>query len=231
MSWSLIFALVSIHSLFPPARRHTELLYQLPYPNGEGWYLQGAEDALFVLGWLVLMTAIRATAIEGIYQLVTYLSLVSRKRCMRFAEQGFLLLYSGTSFSVGMVGRPNGFPKQARWLTSHIQHLLMTSSYWLNFEELWSTWPSRQISGELKWYYLVQLSFWLQQLLAINLEKRRKDYRQMFLHHVVTSFLMYVAYAYRWTKVGNVVLVIMDVVDFLLPVCKRYAKCRDHQGI
>ena len=94
----------------------------------------------------------------------------------------------------------------------------MESSYWFNFEELWSTWPSRQISAELKWYYLVQLSFWLQQIVAINLEKRRKDYSQMFTHHCVTSFLMYVAYAYRWTKVGHVVLVIMDVVDFLLPV-------------
>lgn len=97
----------------------------------------------------------------------------------------------------------------------------MHSSYWLNFEELWSTWPSRQISGELKWYYLVQLAFWLQQLLAINLEKRRKDYSQMFTHHIVTSFLMYVAYTYRWTKVGHVVLVIMDVVDFLLPVSEQ----------
>ena len=33
---------------------------------------------------------------------------------------------------------------------------------------------------------------------------------------------MYVAYAYRWTKVGNVVLVIMDVVDVLLPVCEHF---------
>ena len=106
------------------------------------------------------------------------------------------------------------------WLMNP-QYLLMESSYWLNFEELWSTWPSRQISGELKWYYLVQLSFWLQQLLAIHLEKRRKDYSQMFTHHIVTSSLMYVAYTYRWTKVGHVVLVIMDVVDFLLPVSKR----------
>lgn len=97
----------------------------------------------------------------------------------------------------------------------------MTSSYWLKFDELWSDWPARQISGELKWYFLVQLSFWLQQLLAINLEKRRKDYAQMFIHHVVTSFLMYVAYTYRWTKIGNVILVIMDIVDFILPVCKR----------
>lgn len=98
----------------------------------------------------------------------------------------------------------------------------MKSPYWLNFEELWSTWPSRQISGDLKWYYLVQLSFWLQQIVAINLEKRRKDYSQMFTHHCVTSFLMYVAYAYRWTKVGHVVLVIMDVVDFLLPVSQTH---------
>ena len=98
---------------------------------------------------------------------------------------------------------------------------MKNSTYWLNFEELWSTWPSRQIRGDLKWYYLIQLSFYLQQILAVNLEKRRKDYEQMLLHHVVTSALMYIAYAYRWTKVGNVVLVIMDVVDFLLPVCKQ----------
>lgn len=117
---------------------------------------------------------------------------------------------------------------QCKLLINYIQHLLITSSYWLNFEELWSTWPSRQISGELKWYYLVQLSFWLQQLLAINLEKRRKDFAQMFTHHVVTSLLMYVAYAYRWTKIGNVILVIMDVVDVMLPVRKRCANSPAH---
>lgn len=104
VSWSLILAVASIHSLIVPARRYTEFFYQLPYSIGEGWYLQGADDALFVLGWLVLMTAIRATVIEGLYQLVTYFHLISKKNGMRFAEQGFLLLYSGTSFTVGMVG-------------------------------------------------------------------------------------------------------------------------------
>jgi acyl-CoA-dependent ceramide synthase len=50
----------------------------------------------------------------------------------------------------------------------------------------------------------------------------------MFTHHVVTSLLMYVAYAYRWTKIGNVILVIMDVVDVLLPVRKRCADLPPH---
>lgn len=219
----MILAVASVHSLIPPVRRYTQSFYKLPYPNGDGQCLQGVEDVQFVLGWLVLMTALRATIIEGIYRFVTRFRIVSSKTRMRFAEQGFLLLYSGTSFSVGMVRRFNTSPA-CTLLTTYTQYLLVTSSYWLNFEELWSTWPSRQISGELKWYYLVQLSFWLQQLLAINLEKRRKDFAQMFTHHVVTSLLMYVAYAYRWTKIGNVILVIMDVVDFLLPVRKRCAK-------
>ncbi|CAF9919040.1 sphingosine N-acyltransferase lag1 [Imshaugia aleurites] len=184
VSWSLILSVAIIHSLIPPVRSYTKLFYELPYARGNGQYVQGSEDALFVLGWLVLMTAIRATIIECVYEFVTQLRVMSRKASMRFAEQGFLLIYDFTSFSMGM-------------------HILVNSSYWLNFEELWSTWPSRELSGELKWYYLVQLAFWLQQLLAINLEKRRKDFGQMFLHHCVTSFLMYIAYAYRWTNVGN----------------------------
>ena len=107
VSWSIILFVASIHSLIPPARRSTELFYQVPYPIGEGWYLQGADDALFVLGWLILMTAIRATIIEGLYRLVKHFRLVRSKACMRFAEQGFLILYYVTSFSIGLVGKPD----------------------------------------------------------------------------------------------------------------------------
>lgn len=40
----------------------------------------------------------------------------------------------------------------------------------------------------------------------------------MFGHHVVTCTLLYATYVYRWSKTGNVVMCIMDAVDFLLPV-------------
>lgn len=84
-------------------RRYTRLFYELPYPDGEGQHVQGSDDGLFVLGWLVLMTALRATIIEGVYQFVTWLRIMSHKARMRFAEQAFLLLYYGTSFALGMV--------------------------------------------------------------------------------------------------------------------------------
>ncbi len=103
----MILAVASVHSLIPPVRQYTQSFYKLPYPNGEGECLQGVDDVQFVLGWLVLMTALRATIIESIYLLVTRFRIVSSKARMRFAEQGFLLLYSGTSFSVGMVKSSN----------------------------------------------------------------------------------------------------------------------------
>ncbi len=90
--------------------------------------------------------------------------------------------------------------------------------YWLNYAELWTAWPSREMSGLFKWYYLVQLSFCAQQLLAIHMEARRKDYLEMLTHHIITCSLISITYIYRYTRAANVVLCLMDFVDILLPV-------------
>lgn len=70
----------------------------------------------------------------------------------------------------------------------------------------------------MKGYILAQLAFWVQQVLVINIEERRKDHWQMLTHHFVTISLMYGSYRYGYTRVGNLILVLMDVVDLFLPV-------------
>ena len=52
----------------------------------------------------------------------------------------------------------------------------------------------------------------------INLEARRKDYYQMFAHHIITSMLMMSSYVLNWTRIGNTILCTMDLVDITLPV-------------
>lgn len=71
----------------------------------------------------------------------------------------------------------------------------------------------------MKGYMLAQLAFWIQQVIVINIEERRKDHLQMFTHHLVTISLIYSSYRYYHTRVGNLILVLMDVVDLFLPVC------------
>ena len=45
---------------------------------------------------------------------------------------------------------------------------------------------------ELKRYYIMQLSYWCQQLivLLLGLEKPRKDYMELVAHHFVTLWLI-----------------------------------------
>lgn len=71
----------------------------------------------------------------------------------------------------------------------------------------------------MKWYLLVELAFLVQQIFVIHVEERRKDHYQMLSHHIITSTLLSSAYIYGFYNVSNVVLCLMDIVDFLLPVC------------
>jgi very-long-chain ceramide synthase len=64
----------------------------------------------------------------------------------------------------------------------------------------------------------MQHAFWIQQILIINIEKPRKDYWQMLVHHIVTTILVFTSYGYHQTKVANLILCIMDVVDLFFPV-------------
>ena len=94
------------------------------------------------------------------------------------------------------------------------------SNYWLNLRGLWVGWPVREIPQLEKWYYLVQYAFWIQQILVVNIEERRKDYHQMLTHHVITCALIFASYGYHMTRVGTAILCVMDVVDILLPLAK-----------
>jgi len=96
---------------------------------------------------------------------------------------------------------------------------MYNSPYWLNLKELWAGWPHIQIDGLMKWYYLVQFAFWLQQIVVVNIEERRKDHWQMFTHHIITCALLFCSYGYYQTRVGNVILFLMDIVDIFLAVC------------
>lgn len=74
------------------------------------------------------------------------------------------------------------------------------------------------MTGAMKWYYLVQFAFWIQQVIVVNLERHRKDYSQMLFHHVLTCTLLFTSYSFYMTRVGNVILCLMDVADIVLSV-------------
>ncbi|ODH14274.1 hypothetical protein ACO22_06618 [Paracoccidioides brasiliensis] len=196
---TMIFAL---HNLYPSLKPYTSPFLQLPhYQPEKGTYVQGWDDIYFSSSAILAFTAIRAIAIEWLFQPIAQRSGLKQKASRRLAEQGWVLVYYLGFWTYGMC-------------------LWYNSKYWNNFRELWTDWPSRVITYSFKWYCLTQLSFWFQQLLVINIEERRKDYYQMLVHHIVTIALLGSAYVYGFYNVANVVLCIMDIVDYVLPFAK-----------
>jgi very-long-chain ceramide synthase len=76
----------------------------------------------------------------------------------------------------------------------------------------------------LQFYYLVQGGFWMHQLLVLNLEAKRKDYEQMFAHHIITIALLVSSYVTNFHRIGNAILCLMDPSDILLSVSAVHSK-------
>ncbi|KAK4451086.1 TLC domain-containing protein [Podospora aff. communis PSN243] len=207
-SFNLIALLFLAHGM-PRARGHTSKYFSLAYHNPQtGKYGIGWDDGYFMLFCIVLFTGLRAATME--YILAPFAKangIEKRKDLTRFSEQAWLLVYYLVFWPLGL-------------------YIYLKSPYFWNLRELWTDWPNREITGLMKGYMLAQLAFWVQQVLVINIEERRKDYWQMLTHHFVTISLMYGSYRYGYTRVGNLILVLMDVVDIFLPA----AKCLKYLG-
>ena len=58
----------------------------------------------------------------------------------------------------------------------------------------------------------------MHQVLILNAEAWRKDHCQMMTHHIITITLMVLSYFYNFTRVGCLVMLLMDTSDVVFPV-------------
>ncbi|KAE9972056.1 hypothetical protein BLS_004196 [Venturia inaequalis] len=203
LSLNLLLLLSLTHFFFSRARPYTSLFLGMSYYNPKSKkYTQGWEDMYFVATWIIIITGLRVAVMDYILKPIARYGGVNKPKAqVRFAEQGWLFCYYSLFSPLGM-------------------YIIYQTKYWFNLREIWTDFPTHTMNGLLKWYYLVQFAFWLQQIFVVNIEEKRKDYWQMFSHHIFTSALMFSSYGYYQTKVGVVILAIMDVVDLLLPLAK-----------
>ncbi|KAF1816088.1 longevity assurance proteins LAG1/LAC1 [Eremomyces bilateralis CBS 781.70] len=209
ISLTYLLTVFFIHANFPAARRRTRPLFVLPHNDpSTGKYIRGWDDLAFVASWTMVIMGLRVAMME--YVLKPFASaggVYKTKELVRFAEQAWLVVYYSISWPMGM-------------------YIMYHSKYWLNLDEMWTDFPNREMGGLLKWYYLVQFAFWLQQIVVVHIEERRKDHWQMFAHHIVTCTLVLASYMSYQLNVGNVVLCLMDLSDIFLSAAKnlRYLK-------
>lgn len=172
--------------------------------TGQVQYAKSYSDLAFVAYYIVVFSFIRQFVhFYGLYPLARRLGLHGSKH-ERFVEQAYSFLYYG---SMGVLGL-------------FVMRDLPT--WWFRTEHFWLEYPQWEMNKLMKWYYLLQTSYWTQQLfvLVLKIEKPRKDYTELVIHHCVTIWLIGWSYLVNMTWMGNCVFVTMDTSDTFLAISK-----------
>jgi very-long-chain ceramide synthase len=92
------------HVCFPRARSYTRPYFDLSYFDAETrMYSAGSDDFAYVAFWFVLFTGLRALVMEFFLQPFASWGGLKKKQSVRFAEQGWLVLYYSIFVPAGFV--------------------------------------------------------------------------------------------------------------------------------
>ena len=95
-----------------------------------------------------------------------------------------------------------------------------TPIWYFNTAAMYEDFPHKTHEGVFKTYYLLQASYWAQQMivLLLMLEKPRKDFKELVAHHCITLSLIWLSYRFHFTYMGLAVYITHDISDFFLAV-------------
>ncbi|SCU90823.1 LAMI_0E03730g1_1 [Lachancea mirantina] len=199
----------SLHGLarFIPEYTHKFTHLQYRYDKLDAYDI-GVDDTYMVITFIAALTLVRSSLLQYVLKPIAMrkFHIGSVKAQQRYAEQGWSLAYYSFSWIYGF-------------------YLYYLSPYFGNCDHIYLGWPHDRLSGIFKTYYLLQISSWLHQIIVLNVEERRKDHWQMFAHHIITCLLTTGSYYYYFTRIGHVILILMDVVDVLLSSAKMLKYC------
>ncbi|KAI9508950.1 longevity assurance proteins LAG1/LAC1 [Russula earlei] len=208
INWMIFTPLIHSHSPPSPFAPLIFISHPTPSPTDDSTdprYRKGWLDLVFLAYYVVFFSFVRQSILHKIcYPLAQHFGIRKEGKLARFGEQGYAIFYFSFFGAWGL-----------RIMSHH-------PTWWYNCQHFWIDYPHWQMSPELKCYYLLQASYWCQQLIVLvfGLEKPRKDYKELFAHHLVTLWLVGWSYGINLTLIGNAVYASMDIPDVFLALAK-----------
>lgn len=168
-------------------------------------YGKGPADFAFVAFYIVVFTFTREFMMQRVIRPIAERWGVRNKaKQARFMEQFYTAVYFSIMGPVGL-------------------HVMSRTPVWyFNTTGMFEGFPHKTHDWVVKAYYLVQASYWAQQgiVLLLMLEKPRKDFKELVLHHIVTLALIWLSYRFHFTYMGIAVYLTHDISDFFLASSK-----------
>ncbi|KAH6653833.1 TLC domain-containing protein [Truncatella angustata] len=186
------------------------LSYKLPleagaHPDTPHHYGKGSWDFAFVCFYIVVLSFTRELIMQELLRpLARHYGIRTRGKQARFMEQMYTAVYFAFLGPAGM------------YVMSR------TPIWYFNTRSMYEGFPHKTLEADFKFYYLFQAAYWAQQaiVLLLGVEKRRKDFRELVGHHIVSLLLIGLSYRFHFTYMGLPVYITHDISDFFLATSK-----------
>ncbi|KAJ5757917.1 uncharacterized protein N7511_006611 [Penicillium nucicola] len=171
-------------------------------PNPQ--YGKGPWDLAFVLFYTIVLSFTREFIMQELLRPLARKYVKSTGKQARFMEQAYTVLYFGVLGPAGLYV------------------MRQTPVWYFNTRGMYEGFPHRTHEAAFKFYYLFEAAYWAQQALVmvLGLEKPRKDYYELVMHHIVTLALIGLSYRFHFTYLGIGVYLTHDISDFFLALSK-----------
>ncbi|KAJ5095241.1 hypothetical protein N7532_007532, partial [Penicillium argentinense] len=216
----LLLAILSLYAINPTEsnflHRFIFLSYAYPStPNGDAQhheiqvlYGKGKWDLAFVTFYTTLLTFTREFIMQELLApfAKSRFAAIPKTKQLRCMEQMYTALYFAFAGPAGLYV------------------MRQTSVWYFRTAGMYEEFPHKLLPGVEKFYYLFEAAYWAQQALVmiLGLEKPRKDFRELVLHHIVTLALVGLSYWFHFTRIGVAVYLTHDISDFFLAVSKTF---------
>ncbi|XP_059478927.1 ceramide synthase 6 [Neocloeon triangulifer] len=125
---------------------------------------------------------------------------------VKFCESSWRCLYYAISFSYGF-------------------YILKDKVWFKDINHCWYNYPHQNLTRDVWWYYMMNMAFYWSLTISQFFDIKRKDFWQMFVHHIATLMLMSFSWVCNLFRIGSLVIVVHDIADIFLDGAKalKYA--------
>ncbi|KAE8357002.1 TLC domain-containing protein [Aspergillus coremiiformis] len=207
----ILIVLLALYAVNPTPSNplHSAIFLSYPQPpktpGGPVMYGKGPKDIAFVSFYIIVLSFTREFIMQRLIRpCALYCGIRSKGKTARFMEQVYTAIYFAIFGPFGL-------------------YVMYRSDIWyFNTTAMFEGFPHREHEALFKAYYLLEASYWAQQaiVLLLQLEKPRKDFKELVAHHIITLALIALSYRFHFTYIGLAVYITHDVSDFFLATSK-----------
>ncbi|XP_064596873.1 translocating chain-associated membrane protein 1-like 1 [Liolophura sinensis] len=190
----------SVASLFVAMQHNITLndsTGQSPEAGVPGLYTYGSKDAFNIFFYLLICIVIHAVIQEYVLDKLNRRMHLSKIKHSKFNESGQLLTFYIVS---------------AVWGAD----IIIRESYVANINQLWEGYPHSQLPFIVKFYFIIQIAYWIHCFPELYFQKVKKDDMYSRIQYAVL-YLVFITAAYllNFSRVALCMMVIHYLVEFV----------------